>query len=81
MSEGPEGVPWEKEEKKLKKLFKGEVLNGYVEAARVRVLTEFIEEKPKDEDVEKELREHPWLTREQAERIVQEHKRLKKTSV
>ena len=44
MSEGPgAGVPWEKEEKKLKKLFKGEVLVGYVEAARVKPLTEWME--------------------------------------
>jgi len=53
----------------LKKVFRGEVLDGFVEAARVRPLEEFTEEeRRKVEEKRRELRERAKQLRERMER-------------
>jgi len=56
--------PTKKEEPSLKQIFKGETLAGYVEAARVKPLTEFAEDEKAEEIREKLMRELEEIKRE-----------------
>lgn len=70
--EVPELTPEERERRKAR--WASEIL----EAFEKMDANYFVSEEVPESEIEKEMKEHPWATREQAKRIAEDHAKLKK---